>query len=353
MLRTTLTALAIGAMGALAMPALAGDFCTVEYATDTVTYNLPSVESTFSTNDWANTSARRVEENLPSTILDAYHIRAMDSPVALYAYTGDDFNGDVGGVFCPAGYECWGSASNLSVGSLMCQREFAHKADGGGWAPIENPLIPTADMITPLAEGFQEEIESGDVDAYYDSITDIRWTTGHTYKLSERQSVTWGDRYNDMIHIHKEFHIDPDLPWIVDWATATNHVEVDIYMGPVLDDGALKFWWADTDVEVTSGSFENSVEDAIEEGLAGWDSQAALDDGIRKAVGAAVIESFGHDPDDFSDDTLVYYGDYVVSYKERLQLSHFADFGDAHDVLGFSSTSTLEPVIVLNAERSN
>jgi len=354
MTRNTMGALVARATLMWTVPALAVDYCKVDFAGGPYITYLPwTVEGSYSGNAWGNSSARRVD--LPSHGMQGFHLRAVDSPVALYVYTGDDFTGSVAALYCAQGYECYGSW-NVSIESFSCQREFAHKGLGDAALQMSNPVIDTSEFVAPISEAFVDQVAADPgIEQYENMGTDLRWTTIHTYEKTHGMSPSWSDRYADLLQIHKAFNVNPDVEWWEEFVVWTYDVEVDIFMAPVLDDEELHFWWAGTDIWVEEGNAKEQLSADLGEGLAAFDSQAMFDQGIREEAGTQVVLGMGLDPEDFTPQALQDMGAAITDGKERLQLSHVAGFAGA-SVWGYqpwSSTSTLEPSIVLNADRSN
>jgi hypothetical protein len=260
-------------------------------------------------------------------------IVAADSPVTLYVYTGSEMDGQVSALHCDEGFTCTASWTQ-TIGSLNCQRDFGHKSLGGLMNQLDNPILPIGEGVSEMAAPLQAVAESSYwVEEYMDGVTELRWATGRQFDHSFGFSTTWTRRYNDHLHLHKEATIDPN------WWPSDYDIQLDYWMGPVLDGGTLAFWWAGTNIDVESGTLQGLIGGVMADGVASADLQGLINQGVVDAVNEA---SFGN-------------ADYVLGNKQRLQLSHVSDLAGNNGVdwMPWTQTSSTSPDIQLNQTRSS
>jgi len=317
---------------ALLLPtaSVAADYCAIS---GVGTFFPPNtVTSTFSSNSWANSSARRVSSDLSSTAMTGIEIRAVDSPVTLYVYSGSELDGDVSAVHCDQGLVCTAHWS-ATIGSVNCQRDFGHKSVGTMWDLMQNPILPIGDAVTPLAGQLESAAEANYwVEDLKDTRVNFRWRNGRDFDSAFGFTTSWGRRYDDHLHLRLDATIDPN------WWAADYDVSIDYWMGPVLDGDSLELWWAGTSINVEEGTLQGLIAETFESEIAAADLQGLINAGIVNAVDEV---SFGN-------------SSLVLGGKTRLQLSHVSDFAASGgaDWMPWTSTSSTAPDIHLNATRT-
>lgn len=314
-------------------------------ATVNRTYTLPTTTRAWG-ESWGNTSIRRTKSDLAGQPFDhnlrRVDIVAIDSAVAFYAYTGDEFDGRVHASYCPKGQTCtvtW--SGQVGMDSFICQREFADKGNNGGI--IGNPSLPLEGAVAPFGDEFSQQVRPS-VDAFVDLDTAIRWTTSVTTQRILGGPLRWSNRYRDDLIFFKKF--------IMSTYGQTHVVDVSIFMRPTLVDDRLRFEWRGHDVSVSSGALAGLVHDNIHARINGVLLGTELEQNVRIEAGRQYCQTglCGSNP---SDIRLEDEGGKFTDFKRRLQLSFVAHLRQAtgRSFLSWTDTRSHAPTIVLNQDR--
>ena len=334
------------------------DHCRLSQTTPIVdalshTYTLPAVDRAYG-DSWGNTSVRRDKSRMSSQpfngSLRRVEIRAVESAVAFYAYTGNEFDGKVHATYCPKGQTCsvtW--QGQVGLDSFICQREFADKANPTSVDELGNPSLPLAQVVEEFGDGFDEEVESSDqVEAYVDLDTAIRWRSRVTTRRFLGGTTTWSDRYRDDLVFYKKF-----LMQIAGLSTYV--VDVKIFINPSVASQRFAFDYLGHHVSIPSGFLAHLASSNLSQQIDGPALEDRLNYGIRVEAGRKVCASLtricGQNP---SDDTLYVQGtEKIMDRKRRMQLSFVAQFltSTGRRYFGWKDTKSATPTIVLNQDR--
>lgn len=335
-----------------ALPAvgLAADYCRIYSGSNqsgaSHLVNLPAVDATHSTVWWSTSSRRAIGDELDYAGGPVYEnaeslrIRAFDSDVAFYAYTGDNMDGVFQVVRCSQGHTCnwtFGSMKNR-VRSFNCQRD------------LDGVEIPTADIADTLTAQLDNEIpQSGKIDNSTIKYGRLGWT--NVRARCERTGVgcggNWKHKYKDTLEYIGKLGLDPHPAW---WFKQYD-AWLTFWLNPELFGGNREFRIEETwyHIKVESGAVDNQILDGLEGGIQPlFDGSRDLGAEITQQIWDAVLEQTGSLPwanlvmranrriypdyacaaDDFDDHRLTWPG---FGYSAYLQ-SHPCGYGMAWNV---------------------
>jgi hypothetical protein len=200
------------------------------------TYNLPAVADNGGTAWYAASSIRRTGSSLDADTAvynnaESVRIVAEDSAVHLYAFDGDNFDGDVDVLRCAKGRTCeWTLGwSKNKTSSFFCQRE--HNVDFGipGAGVADDLIVPTSPIGNELATQVDQKLEASD--QVEDSATRygrMRWSTA--WKRCENHGLCGPDsavlKHHDEIQFTYKSQLDPN------WSAREYHVWIDFWLRP-------------------------------------------------------------------------------------------------------------------------
>lgn len=212
-----LTAIALLFTFTAANSASAADWCEVYSEAFTGSQHQTSLpEANFNNDEWSNFSVRRVADELK--IYNVFHnvssakIRAYDSDVTLYAFTGDNFDGKVSPLHCEKGRVCtrqFGSEMNNNIGSFICQREYRRIPKGDSlqkaWIAANNPEFPMAELAQEIWDGTMKSMGDADMDNRSHRYTNVTWDTAYGRSTTMGDAKSWTQKYIDLIQIENRF----------------------------------------------------------------------------------------------------------------------------------------------------
>jgi len=238
---------------------------------------------------WSNVGRRFEGANLkvhaPAIYRNLESVRVVggDTPVALYVYSGDHFDGTFQVVRAPAGGVAnwnFGSMRNKTR-SIICQQE---PEGGGGRQVFTIPMSMLADVMTAQVHDMVDREKH----RFYNHDLDIRqgrlvWSTGHELCRSlDCVSISdpWRRKYWDFLR----FSYKSRGRLKADGKVYT--ISVDIWIEPYLQNGTLRFRGDGYKVDVSNWIWHNRIRDGVKAGVAdvfptiGED----IEDGLRDAI---------------------------------------------------------------------
>ena len=162
---------------------------------------------------------------------ESVRIVANDSAVHLYAFAGDNFDGDVDVLRCAKGRTCeWTLGwSKNKIRSFFCQRE--HNVDFGipNAGVSDDLIVPTSTIGNDMAKKVDEKLEaSSQVEDSATRYGRMRWSTG--WKRCEDTGMCGPDsvvlKHHDELQFTYKSQLDPN------WSAREYHVWIDLWLRP-------------------------------------------------------------------------------------------------------------------------
>jgi hypothetical protein len=302
---------------ALAFPGSAfADYCQmysgVNQTGSSYKVNLPGVEGTYSPVWWGTSSRRAIGEELNYSgspvykNMESVRIRAMDTGVRFYAYTGDNMDGVFQVVGCSKGHTCtwtFGSMKNRAR-SFNCQRDL------DSWV-----VIPTVDIADTITQELDAEIpKSSKIDNSTIKYGRLGWTNyrSRCERLGIGCGGTWQDKYRDTLEFTAKLGLDPHPAW---WYKQYD-AWITFWLRPELFGGQKEFRIEETwyRIKVESGAISQLIADGLEAGIQPlFDGNEDLGDAITDRIWDEVIAQAGDLADWAMRNNLRIYPDYGCS----------------------------------------
>jgi hypothetical protein len=284
-----------------ASSAIGADFCRFYSNNDwkgtSKTFDLPQSGS-LSGNSWGATSVRGAgKSELTSAVYEnaeSVRIRAFDSDVVLYVFSGEHFDGEFQALRVNRGNERdwrYGSMRN-KIRSFICQRDDFIPANLSGLTEfLKNSLLPSYFIADPITAKIHASVRS-QKDRFYNGKIDLKYGR-----------LSWTTRYNTCREINCASPKTPQdkyLDFLKYSYKATGRLKADgknydmyitLWFQPKLDKGSLTFTERAWKVDVSNWIWHNKIQDAIEsqvksqyDGL-GQELTKGFQDTIRKTLG--------------------------------------------------------------------